>query len=192
MMQTRLPACVLNLISGAGSAVAAVFLLVSAATGPVQAASAKVKLTFSGSYKSSTCAVESVVNQDVSLPTLSSAALPAKGSVAGATPFTIKVKCGSGVSKVRAFFQKSGTTDPVTGNLKLLPVAGRPTAGNVQIQLLNQDSTAISVGVDTSVNPIKPGSDGAASLHYHAQYYATGKATAGTANTNVIYVIEMP
>jgi major type 1 subunit fimbrin (pilin) len=155
-----------------------------------QAAQANISLTFTGSYQSVTCAVTGAADQQVDLPTVSTAGLAIAGRTLGSTPFKIQVKCGSGVKSVRTFFESGTNGDAATGNLKNATTTG--SAANVQIQLLNEDSTAIVVGKAASATSVTPDAGGLATLNYQAQYYATGKTTAGPVNTSVTYVIDIP
>ncbi|VVN80757.1 hypothetical protein PS834_01066 [Pseudomonas fluorescens] len=61
-------------------------------------------------------------------------------------------------------------------------------AQNVQLQLRNSDSTVIKIGDSTTIKGATI-SDSAAILNYLVGYYATGAATAGSANSSVTYSI---
>ena len=127
----------------------------------------------------------------VTLPAVSASALSAAGQTAGRKPFNIALTaCTPATGNVHTFFEPGPTTDTTTGNLVL--EAGGAT--NVQIGLQNADFSPIKVGfADASQNSASVGIDsGAANLSYYAQYVATGVATAGAANSSVMYTIAYP
>ncbi|SAK74227.1 fimbrial protein [Caballeronia ptereochthonis] len=110
---------------------------------------------------------------------------------AGDTSYKVELKnCTpvSGYSKASVFYQAGATVDPVDGRLIVQPGG----AENVKIELLNQDGTQIKVGYASDIQNSKPVdiSSGDATLYYIARYYATGKTTAGVANSSVVYSID--
>lgn len=147
-------------------------------------------ISFSGSVVNASCTVKvnnSAASATVNLPTVSQATLGANGEVAGATRFTVNLSgCTTGRT-VNVYFEAGSTVDPITGNL-----INGGTAGNVQVQLLTNSGSAISVGsssqatstgVTTTASPSVTGGV----LNYSAQYYATGASTAGSVTTSVTY-----
>jgi len=122
------------------------------------------------------------------LPTVSSSTLATAGQTAGRTPFSIALtNCTPNSGNVHTFFEAGPTTDTTTGNL-ILNAGG---ASNVQIGLQNSDFTNITAGAaDASQNSKSVAiASGSATLNYYAQYIATGAATAGAANTSVMYTM---
>lgn len=168
------------------STLAAVVLLPT-----VAAAAPDGNINFTGSISSQTCDI-SVNNGSkdgsVTLPNVVSALLASEGQVAGATAFSIDLKnCATKDGNVRAFFQAGSNVDAVTGNLK-----NNGTAKLVQVQLLDATGKALKAGNEsqrssTNAQVLK---DGAATLNYSAQYFATGKAEAGVVATAVEYSVD--
>jgi major type 1 subunit fimbrin (pilin) len=153
-----------------------------------------VTLNFTGNYVLATCTVVGSSDITVNLPTISTSSLVTSGNTAGATQFIIPVRCDSGLTTVRAYFQSGATTDSATGNLIPQAVDGQTSARGVQIALKNSDGTAIKVGDRTTMKtvPIPPGStlDTTIPMNFIASYLSTGTATAGVVQTFVTYVLE--
>lgn len=125
----------------------------------------------------------------VGLPTVLTSNLASAGAVAGQKPFAINITgCDSALSTVQTYFSGSNI-DSTTGNL-----ANSGTAGNVQVQLLNSDNSAIDLsGADATAQNSKVAnldSSGNATLQYVAQYIANGAAAgAGDVNTSVQFTM---
>ncbi|AMR81719.1 fimbrial protein [Cupriavidus nantongensis] len=172
-------------------------LIVAGTTMGVQSAHAvDGTITFNGNVIGQSCKINGngkgpgEASFAVQLPTVSTSTLNAPGNTAGQTPFYIELTdCTPDSGSVHTFFEAGPTTDATTGNL-ILEAGG---AENVQIRLLNGGTanTAIKAGFTDSAQNSKsvPISNGAATLWYYAQYYATGKATPGAANSSVMYSI---
>ncbi|WP_175425651.1 fimbrial protein [Trinickia violacea] len=123
------------------------------------------------------------------LPSLSPAALPSAGAVAGTTPFSIILTgCTGTASTVQTFFENGSLVDQANGRLNITTAS---TAENVQIALLNDSQTMMVVGGPDGTQKSQSVSinknDGPTTLNYFAQYYATGAASPGTVNSNVSY-----
>ncbi|MDM0031934.1 fimbrial protein [Variovorax sp. J22P271] len=149
-------------------------------------------ITFKGNITAQTCTINGngsgAKDFTVTLPTVAVTTLSTAGQTAGRTPFTIALtNCTPDSGNARAYFEPGVTTDGVTGNLKL--DAGGAT--NVQIGLLNGDLTEIKAGFAEASQNSKsaPISAGSATLPYFAQYVSTGTATAGAADSSVMYTI---
>lgn len=167
-------------------------LLLAGATMASQAAfAANGTITFTGNVTAQTCTINGTGSNNftVTLPTVSASTLATSGQTAGRTPFSIVLTaCSPASGKVHAYFEPGSTVDPATGNLVL--AAGGAT--NVQIGLLNNDLTAIKLGAaDASQNSksVDVSAAGGATLPFQAQYIATGVATAGAANSSVMYTL---
>jgi major type 1 subunit fimbrin (pilin) len=157
-------------------------------------------ITFNGQITGQTCDIDGngTGGKDftVTLPTVSKQSLPAAGAVAGATPFHISLSnCSPATGNVSTYFEPSGAAvDMATGNLNI--DAGGAT--NVQLQLLNSDNTAITIGATTGANGAdNSGSKrvalvaGAAQLNYFVQYFAIrGAAGEGSVTSRVQYTIK--
>ncbi|NSX13554.1 type 1 fimbrial protein [Cupriavidus taiwanensis] len=172
----------------------AALIVAGTALGAQVAQAADGLITFNGQITAQTCTINGngTGSNDfaVQLPTVSTSTLSAPGNVAGQTPFNIALtNCTPDSGSVHTFFEAGPTTDATTGNL-ILDAGG---AQNVQIRLLNggTNNTPIKAGfTDASQNSSSvPITNGAATLWYYAQYYATGQATAGAAKSSVMYSI---
>nr|WP_230953139.1 fimbrial protein [Burkholderia stagnalis] len=159
---------------------------------PAMAQAIDGTITFTGQVTAQTCTVSgnggSSKDFTVALPSVSTSALSAAGQIAGQTPFNITLtKCSSPTGSVHTFFEPGATTDLKTGNL--IVTSGTGTATNVQIGLANADLSPIKAGFADASQNSKSVSivDSGATLQYYARYVATGAATAGAANTSVMY-----
>jgi len=169
-------------------------LAVAALIGSFQfAMAADGTITISGQVTANTCTIDGngggQKDFTVTLPSVSANALAAAGQTTGRTPFEIKLSgCTPTGGNVHTFFEAGATTDSTTGRLVL---AGGG-ASNVQIGLMNNDLTDIKAGFAESSQNSKsvPVVAGSATLSYYAQYYATGVATPGPANSSVMYTIS--
>ncbi len=160
-------------------------------------------ITINGSVLSTTCSVTAATggnnasgfsggNFTVTLPGVQTSSLSASGNTTGATSFSMSLtSCPTTPSgeQVASFF--SGTNINATdGNLTNTAAGG---ASNVEIQLLNGDSSVINLSGATAYDQGSAYTtiDGAgnATLSYQAQYYATGASTAGDVTTTVDYTV---
>ena len=154
-------------------------------------------ITITGSIADTTCSINGVAsgtqaNLPVTLQPVTSGSLSAAGATAGTSnqaDMQLKLTgCGGTATKAIARFENGSTVDPTTGNL-----INSGTATNVQVRLLNAQMAPINIA--TSANNVSGVNSatiaaGAATVGYFAQYYATGKATAGTVNTTVQYSMQ--
>lgn len=155
------------------------------------ASSADGTITFTGAVSSQTCTINgdgsNAKDFTVPLPTVPASSLSAAGKTSGRTPFSIALTaCTPASGMVHTFFEAGPTVDATTGNL-ILADGG---AENVQISLLNGDLSVITAGAaDASQNskPVPIGEDGNATMNFFAEYVATGVATAGKADSSVMY-----
>ena len=168
-----------------------------AATASTVALASDGKIDFNGELKAETCKV--AVNgaagaspSTVTLPTISTAALGAKGQVAGQTGFNIELSdCSAALKTAAAFFESSGSVDATSGNLK--NVSG--TATQVQLQLVDAtNGNAIKAGNTAQVTSTSriaiDATSKAAILPYAVQYYAQAPTTPGTVVGSVTYSIN--
>lgn len=167
----------------------------SLAAVPGMASAADGQINFSGKVVAQTCQING--NGVGSQPTLPTVALPqvmtptllANGAVAGATPFSISITgCDSSLSTVATQFSGSNI-DTATDSLKNTAANG---ANNVELQLLNGDSTPIKLsGATATAQQSKAASlsSGAATLNYIAQYRSLGNASAGPVTSNVQFTM---
>lgn len=179
-------------------------IAVMAAMAPAMAGEGEIQ--FNGKVLSTTCSVaggggaSGNKNLTVKLPSVSMSALASEGSVAGRTPFSIILSgCSGDSTKVSTVFEAGDTVDSGTGRLNLVSsgAEGETVATNVQIGLLNDQQKPILAGLASglqqsqvvNLNKDEAGVGGA-TLNYYAEYHATGKATAGSANTRVQYSMD--
>ncbi|MBV1691305.1 fimbrial protein [Novosphingobium sp. G106] len=117
----------------------------------------------------------------VYLPAVSVQKLVAAGQTAGATSFSISLNCATGGADVHVTL--TDTTN--AANTSTLPsLKGTSTAGNVKLQILRSNGSAINYGPDSAVagttNQWLVGPSGSiSSIPLTVQYYATGVATPG-------------
>ncbi|HEY0200055.1 MAG TPA: fimbrial protein [Rhodanobacter sp.] len=161
-----------------------------AALAPQTAKAVDGTINITGNITASTCkinGVDSPATIAVTLPTVSTTSLNAAAAVAGRTPFAIALsECGA-LTKAATFFEP-GPTVMADGNL----TNATGTATGVEVQLLNAaDFSAIALnGASGSQNSTQATlTDGAGTLSYYAQYYATAAAGAGTVATSVQFTM---
>ncbi|KRE99480.1 fimbrial protein [Frateuria sp. Soil773] len=168
------------------------------ALSPSSAKAADGTITFNGKITGQTCDINGngTGGKDftVTLPTVSKSTLTNAGDWAGRTPFSIALSnCSPATGNVATYFEPGASVDLATG--QLIVDSGANAATNVELGLLNGDTTAISVGATTSgadSSNSKPValSNGAATLNYYVQYVAhQGSATEGDVASRVQYTI---
>lgn len=159
---------------------------VVAAFAPSAATAADGTITFNGKIVPATCTVSSgSASQTVTLPTVDAHSLAASGQTAGLVNFTIDLTGCTGNGAAMVYFD-GGSNTATDGNLKNLG-----GAGNVEVQLLNNDSTTIDLSQASGSQNSKPVSfsSGAATLPYQARYYATGASSAGSVTTSTAFTV---
>lgn len=142
-------------------------------------------INITGTINSSTCKINganSPATVAVTLPTVSTTALNAAGSVAGRTAFNLALTGCGALTKATTFFEP-GPTVQADGNLK----NATGTATGVEVQLLNNDFSAIALngGASAQNSQSVTLASGAGTLNYYAQYFATTAAGAGSVSTSV-------
>ncbi|GLQ48191.1 fimbrial protein [Dyella lipolytica] len=176
------------------AALIASFGVIAMAPNIAGAAAPDGTITFTGKVVANTCTFSVAggsASNTVQLPVVFTTALNAAGSVAGNTPFTIKVSgCDPNLTSVQEQFG-GANINAADGNLKNIATATSPqtVAGNVEVQLLSGTGTAINLNTNAN-SPVGTLSSGGVTLSYQAQYYATAAATAGLVNTTVTYTTQ--
>jgi major type 1 subunit fimbrin (pilin) len=157
---------------------------------PQNAKASDGTITFNGKITAQTCTISGnggPASFTVQLPTVSTSSLTAAAAVAGATPFNIALTaCSPDSGNVSTYFEAGSTVDASTGNL----FNATGSATNVEVNLLNSDSSVISLGKPqaTQNSKVVAIASGAATLNYIAQYVAVnGASTAGTVASTVTY-----
>ena len=150
-------------------------------------------ITITGQVIAQTCKVDgnSAGTPDavsVQLPDVLTSQLAASGQVAGNKPFSIKVTgCDNALTSVQTYFSGSNINQ---GDGRLNTTTG--SASNVEVELLNSSSAPMTLnGADATAqnSPSVNLTNGAATLNYSAQYYATGQSGAGSVNTSVAFTM---
>lgn len=157
---------------------------------PLAAQASDGMITFNGVLNASTCTVSTGTtgNFTVTLPTLAASTLSVTGATAGATPFAITVAgCTSGEATFTPYFEAGVTTDLLLGHLNI--TAGLGQATNVQLQLLNSNTTPINVAAIPGAQGVLPAAivGGTGTGNYIVRYWATGAAGAGVVTSQVTY-----
>jgi major type 1 subunit fimbrin (pilin) len=157
-------------------------------------------ITVTGTLSNTTCSINgkasgTAADVAVTLPTVSAGTLSAAGAVAGTsspTGITMALTgCSGGATKAVATFENGSTVDQANGYLTNL--ASTTPATNVEVRLLNASMQPINIVTGLNNDIAGNGATittGSANLKYFAQYYATGKATAGNVSTNVQYTMQ--
>ena len=174
----------------------AFILSLSAATIlPLHAQASDGLISFEGQVTTRTCTINgNGAGKDftVTLPTVSAQALPNASAWAGRTAFNIALSgCAPATGSVATYFEPGVSTDLATGYLKNDP--GAAQASNVQLQLLNDDTTGLQLNqAKNGVNGLKAVAlnTGAATMNYYVQYTAVGgPATEGKVSSRTNYTI---
>lgn len=163
-----------------------------ASTGNVALASDGT-ITINGKVTDTTCDISvngGNASNTVTLPTVSTSALPSAGATATPTPFTIVLSGCTGTTQTSAstFFESGVNVDANSGRLN--NAATDTAATNVQVQLLNKDRGVINIGSALEQGDVWTAFDKDSTIMtYIAQYYATAAAEAGNLTTSVTYSI---
>lgn len=178
-------------VAGSTAALATVM-----AFAPQAAQAADGTITFNGKIITQTCNVTTSTggNFTVTLPTVTATGttLQAPGNTAGKTAFAISLdNCPTTPSGIQVASFFSGTN--INANDGNLNNTASPGANNVEVQLLNGDSSTIDLSGGNAVSQNSHYTNisgaGTATLSYYAQYYATGRAGAGNVATTVDYTL---
>lgn len=146
---------------------------------------------FKGEVVNAACAVDAgSVEQTVQLGQVRSAKLATAGSTSSAVGFNIQLDdCDTSVS-TKASVAFSGTAVDTTNNTVLvLQGSAAGSATNVGVQILDNKGTLLALdgatfSAATTLN------DGTNIIPFQARYYATGAATAGTANADATFKVQ--
>lgn len=154
------------------------------------------QIEFTGSISGTTCTINGGPggqNFTVPMSPAHTSELSGAGSIAQPRTFEISLtNCAAG-SGGQVDIEFLGGALVQNGRLNM--DAGPASATNVQYQLLNQQGGQIIIGGPTGSQNTIPVDleDGAATLRYTSQYYATAATvTPGAANSRVQYLINLP
>lgn len=179
-----------NFRSPGAWALAAASALLAGLLLPLNAQASDGTITVNGQVTANTCTINAgTPNMTVTLPTVSTVALPA-GAVAGATAVTMSYSaCSAGLVSATMYFEASANVDQGTGCLKNT-AATSPT--NVEVCFTNADGSAIdmskasgSQGATAATLSASAGTD-----TFLVQYSAAGgAATPGSYTSQVTYSV---
>lgn len=150
-------------------------------------------ITIQGQVTDSSCLIAvdgGTGDSTLTLPAVSKSALAVPGDTAGAKSFTMHLSGCPATGSVRAAFSPLNV-DPATGYLQ--NTATVSPAANVQVQVLDGTVTPIDLRDNTGndyVPFVDQGGSGVADLNYAARYVATGVATAGQVDTQLVYTLD--
>lgn len=171
-----------------------------AALAPQAAAATDGTITFNGKISSATCSIGSTGTPStggsftVTLPTVATSALGSSGTVAGITPFSIKLTSCSNLTagNIKTYFEP-GSTINTNGRLSIATGTGQATG--VDLALLNFDQSAINLNnasTNTTTAAVTASST-SATLNYFVEYYNNGGTlAAGAVSSTVNYSIVYP
>ena len=146
---------------------------------------------FKGDVVNAACAVDAgSIDQTVQMGQVRSAKLATAGSTSSAVGFNIQLNdCDTSVS-TKASVAFSGTAIDTT-NTTVLALQGSASGGasNVGIQILDNKGKPLALdgatfSTATTLN------DGTNVIPFQARYYATGAATAGSANADATFKVQ--
>jgi major type 1 subunit fimbrin (pilin) len=157
-------------------------------------------ITINGAVSDTTCSINGVAtgtpaNIAVTLPTVPAGALASAGSVAGTSNLgdiqLVLTGCSGAATKAVAHFENGSTVDQSSGYLQ--NQSSIAPAKNIEVRLLNASMQPINIltGANNDINTNGAAIVGGdATLNYFAQYFATGKAEAGSVATSVQYTMQ--
>lgn len=145
---------------------------------------------FKGEVVNAACAVDAgSIDQTVQLGQIRSAKLSTAGSVGTPVGFNIQLDDCDTTVATKASVAFTGVTDAVDNTVLALQDSAAGSATNVGIQILDRASVPLILdGATFSTKTTL--SDGTNIIPFQARYYATGVATAGTANADATFKVQ--
>lgn len=148
---------------------------------------------FKGEVVNAACAVDAgSIDQTVQLGQVRSAKLATAGSTSSSVGFNIQLDdCDTTVAtKASVAFSGTGTAiDSSNTTVLALQNSAAGGATNVGVQIL--DSTGTPLALDgATFSAATTLNDGTNIIPFQARYYATGAATAGTANADATFKVQ--
>jgi P pilus assembly protein, pilin FimA len=146
---------------------------------------------FTGSVVNAACAVNAnSINQTVQLGQVRSASLSSVGMTSSSVGFTIDLDdCDTTVAAKASFAFLGTAIDSTNPNVLALQNSAAGGATNVGVQIL--DSTGAVLGLDgASYSAQTTLINGKNVIPFQARYFATGAATAGTADADATFNIQ--
>lgn len=171
---------------------AAAILLALTASSSVLATDGTI--TFKGKVVDQSCVVHTDSKAaTVTLPSVAKSSLKNQGDTTGMVPFTITLSScdDSKGNSAKVYFDQSANVNLTTGRLKNAKESGAGGAQNVEVEILDTNSTdKINLALDSTGQGTNFTSvSGDTKLRYFAKYFATGEATAGEFETMLNYTI---
>jgi len=137
------------------------------------------------------CAVDAgSIDQTVQLGQVRSARLATAGSTSSAVGFNIQLNdCDTTVSEKAAIAFTGTAIDSTNPTVLALQNSAAGGATNVGVQILDRTGVPLALdgatfGAQTTLN------DGTNVIPFQARYFATGAATAGTANADATFKVQ--
>lgn len=146
---------------------------------------------FKGEIVNAACAVDAgSIDQTVQLGQVRTARLAIAGATSDPVGFTIRLNdCDTLVSSKASVSFVGTAVSAATPTVLALQGSSAGGATNVGVQILDNIGVALKLdGADFS-NPVTL-NDGTNILPFQARYYATGIATAGTANADATFKVQ--
>ena len=146
---------------------------------------------FEGEVVNAACAVDAgSVDQTVQLGQVRSAALATAGNTSSSVGFNIQLDDCDTTVATQASVAFSGTAvNSANPTVLALQSSAAGGATNVGVQILDSTSTPLALDGATFSTPATL-SDGTNIIPFQARYYATGAATAGTANADATFKVQ--
>ena len=146
---------------------------------------------FKGEVVNAACAVDAgSIDQTVQLGQVRSAKLAAAGQTSSAVGFNIQLNdCDTTVSEKAAIAFTGTAIDSTNPTVLALQNSAAGGATNVGVQILDRTGVPLALdgatfGAQTTLN------DGTNVIPFQARYFATGAATAGTANADATFKVQ--
>lgn len=146
---------------------------------------------FKGEIVNAACAVDAgSIDQTIQLGQVRSAKLSASGKTSSPVGFNIQLDDCDTTVATKASVAFSGNAVDKT-NTTVLALQGSAAGGatNVGIQILDQTGTPLALN-GTTFSAATGLNDGTNIIPFQARYYATGVATAGTANADATFKVQ--
>ncbi|MEL4013220.1 type 1 fimbrial major subunit FimA [Dryocola clanedunensis] len=146
---------------------------------------------FKGEVVNAACAIDAgSADQTIQLGQVRSARLATAGSNSSAVGFKIQLNdCDTTVSTKAAVAFTGVAVSSAYDTVLALQSSAAGSAGNVGVQILDGQGVALKLDGATFSNPVTL-NDGTSILPFQARYYATGAATAGTANADATFKVQ--
>ncbi|WP_273908116.1 type 1 fimbrial major subunit FimA [Enterobacter bugandensis] len=146
---------------------------------------------FKGEIVNAACSVDSNSSeQTVNLGQIRSAKLNKAGATSSLVGFNIELgDCDTSVSSKASVAFSGPTIDTANPNVLALQSSSAGGASNVGVQILDKTGTPLALD-GTAFSAATTLNDGKNVIPFQARYYATGVATAGTANADATFKVQ--